>query len=209
MQLEPLAPPRLAARRSALGARIDAIESDVAALGCASLPPAVRALLDDLDAELGEVDRACLGDDAGDAAIVRQHGTLRRDLDAIARHFDAMDAGLPRPPGWSDGPAAYVLLADLHRQVCAHMAFEERHFEELAERAPHRAARAEILLGDHDALRDALEGLVRAARAAEFASEWVRIEAEFAALRRALLAHEEAETRLVQSAVLEDLGGGD
>jgi hypothetical protein len=202
MHLEPVPSTFLARRRAAVAARIDRIEVDLSRVTRGAFPRAVRCLLAELEQELAEIRAATLDEDARAGVLVRQHATLRRDLDTIA------DLLAPPELGSVEQQAAAVLLRDLERELVAHLDFEERALAGALADAGRWPRRAETLLAEHAALREATSALIVAAEAAVAeASGWRRIRAAYVELHERVLAHERAEAALVHSLYLEDLGG--
>jgi len=204
MHLEPVPPEPLARRRAVVAARIDRIEFDLSRLTHGTLPAAVSALLGDLEQELAEIEDACLDDGDRGYVILQQHATLRRDLEAIAGLFAAHTFGVV------EQRAAVVLLCDLRRELEAHLFFEERSIALAMNHAPDWTRRAELLQVEHVGLRTSIVTLVCSAEAvAEDTAAWTSIRDAYAQLHASIVAHERAETDLLQCAYLEDLGGGD
>lgn len=204
MHLEPVPTAPLARRRAVVTARIDRIEYDLARVTQGEFPLAVRELLADLEQELAEIDDACRDEDERGHVILRQHATLRRDLESIAGLLAT------RRFGEVEQRAAAVLLCDLRCELEAHLVFEERSLSLAVGHAPHWSRRADRLQEEHGGLRDAIDLLVRTAEAAVAdLAAWSGIRHEFGGLYERLLAHEQAETELLQCAYLDDLGGGD
>lgn len=204
MHIEPTPPEPLARRRAAVAARIDRIEFDLSRVSHGILPSAVQALLEDLESELAEIDDACLDDGGGEASILRQHATLQRDLESIAELFAAQSFSL------AEQRTAVVLLCDLHRELETHLFFEERCIALAVSHAPEWMRRGDLLQIEHETLRSSTHLLVRTAEeAAEDGAAWRSIRSAFAQLHEAIVAHERAETDLLQCAYLEDFGEGD
>jgi hypothetical protein len=206
MYLEPVPSAPLAQRRAVVSARIDRIEIDLSRVTQGTFPAAVRALLADLEHELDEILDASLEEEEGERSlvIVGQHASLRRDLQSIAALFATHSFGV------AEQRAAAVLLCDLCRELDRHLSCEEPVLAFAVEHAPQWARRADALRAEHVSLRESTWALARAAEAAaNDAAAWAGIRSTFVALHERLLAHEHAESDVIQSAYLDDLGGGD
>lgn len=142
------------------------------------------------------------------------HSSLRRTifnvlhvLDDTARHC-AGDDGAPQ----ADVAGALTLLRDLGRHLPMRFEKEERggHLAEALAAAPRFSRRATGLMQQHADFSRRIDALVKEAeQAGRSRAAWGAVRDSFRELALDLLAHEQAESDIVESAFLDDLGGID
>jgi hypothetical protein len=134
------------------------------------------------------------------------HRELRRlvasvqDVCESAATSKAVEAARQAAPG---------RLGGLLDHIQAHFAQEEEggYLEEAISLVPQIASQAAQLERQHAPLLNSLRGIVeRAKTAARDAERWCRVHSDFEAFCKDLLAHEAAESRLIQQACHFDMG---
>ena len=104
------------------------------------------------------------------------------------------------------------LVARLSDQVDLHFEIEERdgYLREALEQSPRHTTRAELLLKQHDDLREEIEKLrILIHSGMESPAWWTQVESEIRDFSTRFFDHEHAEDQLLQSAYTDDLGAGD
>ncbi len=141
-----------------------------------------------------------------------QHSNLRRSmisvLELLLDVIRQCDIGASTPE--SQAPTL-TLLSDLGRQFPEHFELEEKngYMEEALAVAPRYAKRAKALMEEHPRLSQEIFTIVKAAQTAGDSSiAWRGVHERFKQLTLDVLAHEEAENDIMESAFLDDLGSG-
>jgi RNA polymerase-binding transcription factor DksA len=142
------------------------------------------------------------------------HSSLRRTVFNVLHVLDDTAERCACPDGIStaDVAGARALLRDLGRHLPARFEIEERggYLAEALAAAPRFSRRATRLMRQHADFSRRIEALVKEAeRAGTDAAAWDTTRDEFRELALDLLAHEQAESDIVESAFLDDLGGID
>lgn len=104
------------------------------------------------------------------------------------------------------------LLTSLGEHAQTHFDREEANgfFEQVTAQAPRLSERANTLLKEHIALREAIRSLsVRARENRSSPDWWEEIEAEFHAFSKRLMQHESEENAILQDAYGQDIGSQD
>lgn len=106
--------------------------------------------------------------------------------------------------------ACAVLLAHLERTLMRHFAAEERggYLQDVLDAAPWLQRRVELLEGEHGALAAVLHRLCERVAGDAMPPDWSRVQADLQRFATHLLEHENVENRMMQQALLDDLGGG-
>ena len=139
----------------------------------------------------------------GDWQVIEsEHASLRtlgeRLEDALGRLADG-------PPDPAEASSTRALLETFHAQLFAHLAHEESQgvLEKAAAVEPRFEVRVRRLRAEHAELRGRMDEL--AASTADLGGS--ELYTRFVAFRRALRAHDRAETDILQRAYQEDVGG--
>jgi len=142
------------------------------------------------------------------------HSSLRRTVFNVLRVLDDAVEGC-EACGETVSPdvaGALTLLRDLGRYLPERFGMEERsgYLAEALTAAPRFSRRATRLMAQHAEFVRRMEALVKEADQADSARDsWEATRERFRELALDLLAHEQAESDIVESAFLDDLGGID
>lgn len=148
------------------------------------------------------------------------HSSLRRTVFNVLHVLDDMARHAEARPGCDDTHAtddadvasALALLADLGRHLPARFEIEERggYLAEALAAAPRFSRQATRLMAQHAEFSRRMDALVKdTEHAGQTPSSWTTSRNAFRQLALDLLAHEQAEADIVESAFLDDLGGID
>jgi RNA polymerase-binding transcription factor DksA len=141
------------------------------------------------------------------------HSSLRRMIFSVLRIIEdaVMRCRASEATEASLAPTL-ALIADLSRELPERFQIEEAggHLAEALAAAPRFTNRATRLVQQHQEFSHRIQAIVKEAEsAAQSDSAWVQIHAHFRVLSLDLLAHEQAEADILESAFLDDLGGVD
>ena len=140
------------------------------------------------------------------------HSSLRRSIFTVLHVIDATIQQLEAEAPPQSVASAVALVADLGRQLPARFEMEERggHLAEALAAAPRFTRRATELMKEHAVFTRRIDAIVKDAEGAgASAPAWSAVHTQFRLLALDLLAHEQAEANIVESAFLDDLGGVD
>jgi DnaK suppressor protein len=142
-----------------------------------------------------------------------QHSSIRRTifsvLNIIGDVIDRCERDDARPDSLA---STFALLSDLGRQLPERFRLEEQggYLAEALSVAPRFSRRATELMQEHASFSRRIGSIVKAAEAADsHAAEWRVVQDDFRQLSLELLAHEQSEADIVESAFLDDVGGAD
>jgi len=142
-----------------------------------------------------------------------QHSDLRRALVSLETLITALiERCEEQTAGAGNLAPTLALLADLSRQLPEHFALEEKggYLAEALQAAPRFSRRAERLQKQHRGFGDRIESILEEANLAATSSKsWRRVDGHFRQFSTALMAHEQAENDILESAFLDDIGTAD
>ncbi|NNL67195.1 MAG: hemerythrin domain-containing protein [Myxococcales bacterium] len=138
-------------------------------------------------------------------ALHRQH----RALQALAERLEALLGELSLG-GRPEGAEVEPLLEEFRHRLVVHLEMEERSglFERAAIGEPRLSRRIERLRLEHHDLRHGVTVLAAGVASSHGPADWSGLATRFAAFRRVLRDHEQAENDVLHSAYFQDLGGG-
>jgi RNA polymerase-binding transcription factor DksA len=230
---------QLASRRSDLFRRIGHIETDLERHGARyreSAPPTEPAcevlheFMTALQRELGQVESAlhriaskeydCCMQCGGTIRRERleqlpytQHSSIRRTIFSVLNIIGDVIDRCDRDEASSESLAStHALLSDLGRQLPERFRQEEQggYLAEALSAAPRFSRRATELMQQHAEFSRRIADVVKTAESAGSSSpDWRRVQDEFRQLSLDLLAHEQSESDIIESAFLDDVGGAD
>lgn len=142
------------------------------------------------------------------------HSSLRRTVFNVLHVLDEMATRCDTEPGpaEADVATALALLSDLGRHLPARFEQEERggYLAEALSAAPRFSRQATLLMRQHAEFSRRIDAIVKdCEQQAPSGTGWAPARDAFRQLALDLLAHEQAEADIVESAFLDDLGGID
>ena len=134
--------------------------------------------------------------------IQQDHAELRKLLGEVHQALSRREASV-------DAVASLIESLTVHLE--AHFQEEEATgvFDQVTAREPRLCDRASALCAEHDQLRKTAAALNQAAKSADGADWWDRLETAFHEFSKDLMRHEHEENELVQEAYEQDIGAGD
>jgi hemerythrin-like domain-containing protein len=132
-----------------------------------------------------------------------------RSLAALLRSVEMAVSRCSVNPDLERAVAAVELLSDFETALVAHFEFEEAggYLSDALEAAPRLSRQAARIFSEHGALRRSFADLASRARRAD-SDGWPSIAQRLSAFGDAMRGHETEENRLLNDALLDDLGGG-
>lgn len=134
---------------------------------------------------------------------------LAEHLD-LADTFASLHSAIDRDDRTKNGMED--LVTQLSDQVDLHFEIEERdgYLREALEQSPRHTTQAELLLKQHDDLREEIEKLrILIHSGVESSAWWTQVKADIRDFSTKFFDHEHAEDQLLQAAYTDDLGAGD
>lgn len=144
-------------------------------------------------------------------AATVDHRALRQALEAATTALAGLN--VPDPSPVEEARAALDAVERFHDVLVRHLRSEEEEggwFAEIVYKAPHVAARIDVLRLEHEPFASRMGEIAEDARWAGVSNEaWRRVADALNELARELRRHERAEEKLAADAMLIDEGGGD
>jgi RNA polymerase-binding transcription factor DksA len=142
-----------------------------------------------------------------------QHSSIRRTIFSVLNIIGDVIDRCDRDEASSESLAStHALLSDLGRQLPERFRQEEQggYLAEALSAAPRFSRRATELMQQHAEFSRRIADVVKTAESAGSSSpDWRRVQDEFRQLSLDLLAHEQSESDIIESAFLDDVGGAD